>query len=57
MIKKISFLDSTINCVDCQGYTHNVAESGIINKINELVDAVNELQMKLEPEKCETKKD
>ena len=41
MIKKISFLDSSVNCVDYQGYTHNVAEGGIINKINELVDAVN----------------
>lgn len=44
MIKKLSFLDSTVNCVDYQGYIHNVAEGGIINKINELVDAVNGLQ-------------
>lgn len=43
MIEKVSFLDSSVNCVDCKGFVHNVAEGGIINKINELVDAVNEL--------------
>lgn len=49
MIKKVSFLDSSVNCVDYQGYTHNVANSSIINKINELVNAVNELQLSIKP--------
>lgn len=41
MIEKVSFLDTSVNCVDYNGHVHNVAEGGIINKLNELVDAVN----------------
>lgn len=57
MIEKLSFLDASVNCVDYNGFVHNVADSSIINKINELVNAVNgildyaplEMAMKAEP--------
>lgn len=41
MIQKISFLNSTVNCVDCKGYIHNVADSSVINKINEIIHILN----------------
>lgn len=64
MIKKVSFLDASVNCVDYNGFVHNVADSSIINKINELVNAVNgildyaplEMAMKAEPAKLDIPK-
>lgn len=44
MIEKLSFIKSTINCLDRKGFVRNVAEGGIVNKVNEVVDAINELQ-------------
>ena len=44
MIKPLNILDATVNCVDYQGYTHNVAEGNIIHKINVLIKTVNKLQ-------------
>lgn len=41
MIEKVSFLDTSVNCVDYKGFVHNVAEGGIINKINEIINILN----------------
>lgn len=41
MIEKLDIIRDSENCVDAFGDTHNVAGHKVINKINELVDAVN----------------
>lgn len=41
MIEKLSFLDTSVNCVDYKGLVHNVADSSIINKINEIIALLN----------------
>ena len=43
MIEKLDIIRDSENCVDAFGDTHNVAGHKVINKINELVDAVNEI--------------
>lgn len=48
MIKKLDIISDSENCVDAFGDTHNVAGHKVINKINELVDAVNELHAEAE---------
>lgn len=45
MIEKLDVINSGINVIDRFGFTQNVPVARIYcNKINELVDAVNELQ-------------
>jgi hypothetical protein len=44
MIEKINVLDNTRLVEDRDGFTVAMPDATIINKINELVDAVNELQ-------------
>lgn len=43
MIKKIPVVRNSVYCVDIYGKSHQVANSGIINTLNKLVDAVNKL--------------
>lgn len=52
MIDKVSFLDSSVNCVDCKGFVHNVAEGGIINKINEIIELLNAIVVDVDGTKC-----
>lgn len=42
-IKQLDIIKDSINCVDAFGETHNVASFNAIKKINEIVDALNDL--------------
>ena len=53
MIEKLDIIKDSENCVDAFGDTHNVAGHKVINKINELVDAVNAIQKEREAERFE----
>lgn len=55
MIEKLDIIKDSENCVDAFGDTHNVAGHKVINKINELVDAVNAIQKEREAERFEIK--
>ena len=52
MIEKLSFLDTNVNCVDYKGFVHNVAEGGIINKINEIIALLNAIVVDVDGTKC-----
>lgn len=52
MIKKLSFLDTSVNCVDYKGLVHNVADSSIINKINEIIALLNVIVIDVDGTKC-----
>lgn len=43
MVDKLDLLKDSENCVDCRGFTHNVAKFTVINKVNELIEVVNGL--------------
>lgn len=41
MIDKLNIIKDSDNCIDYQGFTHNVAGNKALIKINEIIDVVN----------------